>query len=197
MRATINLFILIATIAAILSGVKITYAAQNTIEVHNVVVVDFNNGSFIGALQHLDGDSYRAISFSALDGNTQEDMFKAYGDNLSLTIEKDDRGSIVKVYAYSAEYDKVIDLVMADYTDNAHIVGYCTPENGYTACTLDGDQIQAHGFIVNGEITKLRGANAYSVTGTGWLLQNGNLISYAIENGESRVYTTYLAVTLH
>jgi hypothetical protein len=192
-----SISILIALIA--LLTIHSAHAASVTTEVHNVVITDFSNGHFVGALQHLDGDSYKPITFEALDGNTYEDLFSAYGDTITMTLDIEEHTTEQIAHAYSTEYGKMIDLKLSYMTpDQAdHIVGYCSAMQSFTQCQLDGKWIQAHGFITNGEIYKLRAANAYSTHGMGYLLQNGNLISYAVTNDEETpTHTLYIALVL-
>lgn len=182
--------ILIAMSVGILSS-NTAQAAVNTTEIRNVTIVDFKistdgSGMWYGALWNADGDSVKAIKFTAV-GDDYEDYFASYGSTVTMTLNINTNGYTGYAKLYSAEYSKFVTVRYSDYTDASHIVGYCQPSNnvqGMTMCELDGDQIQAFGFIVNGETIKIRSANAYSVYGSGWLVQNGNLIRYAVENKE-------------
>lgn len=190
---------LIATLIALFASFGHASAATTWYEDRQVFMTDFRDGVFYGALVAKDGDSVQAITMQyAFDGGvTQEDFFTATGNMLPTRVQLDDRGYTGIMRMYSAEYDKIIRLNYTAYTDSAHIVGYCEASattQGMTNCQLDGDQIQAFGFIQNGEIIKLRGANAFSTIGTGYLVQNGNLIRYTVENGEKPVYTVYVSL---
>lgn len=196
----LSIYTLIAIAITLIANIGHASAATTWYEDRQVFMTDFRDGVFYGALQSKDGDSYQAITMQyAFDnGITQEDFFDAYGNMLTTRVQLDDRGYTGIMRMYSASYDKMIRLNYTAYTDAAHIVGNCENAQSYTACQLDGANIQAHGFIQNGEIIKLRSADAYATEHAwGYLLQNGNLIGYAIENGESApVHTIYLATIM-
>jgi hypothetical protein len=187
-----SILILIAMIAAMLVNLNSVKAANT--QVQNVFIADFSNSQFVGALVHPDGDSVKAIKFNATQGETFEDFFPSNAATITATVDMES----TTMTAYSSEYGKMIELSFEYYTDDHHSVGYCEQSkynSGLTFCQLDGDHIQARGFITNGIAIKLRGADAFSISrGLGYLVQNGNLISYAIENKEEqKVYTIYMA----
>lgn len=182
-----NLSILIALIAALLVNFESAMAATTWYEDRQVFMTDFRDGVFYGALLSKDGDSYQAITMQyAFDnGVTQEDFFDAYGNMLPTRVQLDDRGYTGIMRMYSAEYNKMIRLNYTAYTDSAHIVGYVNTASGVTSGTLDGDIVQFTGFVQNGEAIKLRSANVLAqVHASGYLLQNGNLISYVATDKE-------------
>lgn len=192
---------LIATLITLFASFNTAQAATTWYEDRQVFMTDFRDGVFYGALVAKDGDSVQAITMQyAFDnGVTQEDFFTANGNMLPTRVQLDANGYTGIMRMYSAEYDKIIRLNYNAYTDSAHIVGYCESSattQGMTNCQLDGDQIQAFGFITNGETIKLRSANAFSTNGTGYLVQNGNLIRYTVENGETTVHTIYMPISI-
>jgi len=154
-----------------------------TSELHYIFVADFENGWYYGAMENLDGDSWKAIKFHAVTEVTQEDMFPSYAAVITANVSLDERSNTMT--AYSAEYNSSIDL---EYTllDDSDIGTISDLDNSGTIqyAKVNGDNAQLTGFAVNGAMFLLREANAYSTMGTGWMLQNGNLISYAVSNGE-------------
>lgn len=188
-RATIRIATLIAMFVGLFASFNTVKASEST--VHNVFVTDFRDGQFIAALQNQD-ESYTAITFNAVNQTTFEDMFPASGNMITATLDL----NAGMMTAYSTEYGMMIDLAYTEYTDDHHTIGYVETNNGITYGQLDGDYAQFRGIVVNGTAIKLRSANAYSVNGIGYLLQNGNLISYTVSNNEARVYIVNLPLVL-
>lgn len=191
-----SILILIAMIAA-LFNLNSTHAATTTSETRSIFVAQFDNGEWFGAMLALDGDSVTAIKFNVVSGESFEDMLPAYGSILTATVDMSERGPSGIMHMFSTEYNRMLDLEYNAYTDSTHIVGYIEAKNGYSTGTMDGAQAQFRGFVQNGETIVLRYADAYSVTGTGWLVQNQNLISYTVSNGESTTHTIYIPLVLH
>lgn len=186
---------LIAVMIAMLVNWNSAHAATITSKQFNIFMADYRNGTYYAALVNQDGDSVTPIKIEA----PQEDIMPAYGNYVTATLDIDsDRGYTGTLHMFSTEYNQeyALNYTQIDESDSAHIVGYCTAQTNFTSCQLDGQWIQAHGFITNGEITKLRSANAYSTDGIGYLVQNGNLISYAVTNDETREYKVLLPVIL-
>ncbi len=113
-----------------------------------------------------------------------EDYFPSYGAMITASFDLDDRGMTGIMHAYSTEYQKTIDLVFSAYTQDDHIVGYVVEYDDHSTGTIDGQLARFGGFVENGSIIQLRSADAYSVKGMGWLLQNSYLISYTVANDE-------------
>lgn len=168
-----------------------------TYETRYIRIMNFDHG-FTAAMLHTDGDSYTAVKMTAVDMPTFEDLFDHNPTNmLTATLALDERGYTGIMTVYSSEYGKDTKFSYIDYTDDHHMIGYVNTANGVTTGQLDGIYAQFHGPVVNGPAIKLRSANAYSVSGTGYILQNGNLISYVVGNGEESVkHTVVLPVVL-
>jgi hypothetical protein len=194
MTTRFNLSILIAMIAALL--VTNTHAATLSSETRSVFIADYSDGQFTGAMLALDGDSVQPITFMVTSGENHEDLFPAYGATITAEVELNDRGYTGKMRMFSTEYQSMIDLSYTAYTDDSHIVGYIESKDGFSIGTMDGEFAQFRGFIQNGSVVKLRNADAYSTHGTGWLVQNSNLISYTVSNGESTTHTILLPLIM-
>lgn len=190
MNRLINLSILIAVIFAALVNWNSAYASTPVkTEVHNVFIATFDNGQFYGAMLHFDGDSYAPIAFVAgIDENetpTFEDMLPSNGNTITATFELDERGYNGIMHAYSTEYGKMLDFSWRNLDDSdIGTIANVDTSGSITYGTVNGDQAQFTGFVTNGSMYLLREADAYSTHGTGWIVQNGNLISYVVSNGE-------------
>lgn len=197
--------ILIATLIAMFVSLvnwNSAAAATTTSEVHNIFIATYDQGFYYAGMLHMDGDSYRAIKFNVSNGETFEDMFPANGDTITATVDMDDRGYTNVMHAYSSEYNKVIDLSWS-YLDDADIgtIANVSTHDGITDGTVNGDYAQFNGFVTNGAMYLLKEANAYSTNGIGYIIQNGNLISYVVGNGEENpnqsTHKVYMALMVH
>lgn len=185
--------LMIATLIAVfVFSIRSTHAA--TVQVQNIFIADFSNGQFIGAII-ADDNSVKPIKFNATQGVTNEDLFPAYGSTITASVDLES----ATMTMYSAEYGTMIDLSFAYYTDNHHTIGYCEQSeynHNLTFCQIDGIEAQFTGPITNGVAIKLRSADAYSTNGTGWIVQDNHLISYAVSNGETTVHTIYMPLSI-
>lgn len=204
MKRSMTMFILIAMFVALFASVNTTHAANVTTEVHNIFMTDYANpvsgdSYFTGAMLSTDGDSYTAVSIRALDDRTYEDYFPAYGAAMTISLDLDERGYTGTGTMYSAEYGTFVAVKYAQLDDSdIGTIDNVDSSGSITYGTVNGDQAQFTGFVVNGAMYLLREANAYSTHGTGYIVQNGNLISYAVSNGEDApLHIIYIALTLH
>lgn len=187
------LFILIA-----LTVVSNVSADEYDSVVHRVFIADFNHGQFYGAMQSLDGDYYTSIALTLYDENVQtfEDMITPDQDGyITATFEIDDYGYNQIAHIYSEEYETTFTYAVRHIDESNLIDVYDvkpSTDNSFFYGTFNGIVYQMFGFVTEGSAHLLRNADPYSVNGSGWIVQSGNLIRIAAtlsEENETPRYT--------
>ena len=157
-------------------------------------------------LADFDGDT--AVYYAAVyDKDDHYTAIKFWLTDETVTPHEDDVTTDQATYLLT----NTLDLALPTFTENDHSftwsymddIDYSTVTNvvnhgSYFEATLNGKQIQAYGFLQSGTVAMLRIANAYATNNAnGYLLQNGNLISYTVSNDEPQVtHKIYMSVIL-
>jgi hypothetical protein len=189
---------LITAIMTILIALTVSnaHAATYDKKVQKIFVADYRNNVWYAAMLSEDGDSYTPIMLTANDEENQEDMLSAYGTVYTGTFELDESGYNGLVTIHSTEYHKDILFAWRSYANDNDLVEITNvKDNGsfYTG-DLNGKEHQFDGIVTDGTAYLLRSANAYSVYGSGWIVQNGMLIRSASTNDDPPMHKVYLPV---